>query len=192
MALQRGFKAQAERSAADVRAELGLTLDDRLHPLDLAQHLGIPVLSLSMLPDVTPGIDGIADAVAYLHRAEQGALSAVTVFCGTARAIVNNDAHSPARQASNLSHELAHGLLLHPPTPALDLRGCRLWNQDIEDEADWLGATLLIPGPAARAAARRRLSHEQIADKFGCSIEMARWRMNMTGALRMLTPRTRA
>jgi hypothetical protein len=64
-----------------------------------------------------------------------------------------------------------------------------LWNQDIEDEANWLGATLLIPGPAARAAARRRLSHEQVADKFGCSTEMARWRMNMTGARRMLTQR---
>ena len=136
MALQRGFKAQAERNAADVRDELGLALDDRLDPLELAQHLGIPVLDLSMLPDVTPGIEGIADAVAYLHRTEQEALSAVIVFCGTARAIVNNDAHSPARQASNLSHELAHGLLLHPPTPALDLRGCRLWNREIEDEVD--------------------------------------------------------
>jgi Zn-dependent peptidase ImmA (M78 family) len=124
--------------------------------------------------------------VAHLHRTERGALSAVTVFWGTARAIVNNDAHLPARQASNLTHELAHGLLLHPPAPALDQRGCRLWNQDIEDEADWLGGTLLIPGPAARAAARRHLTHEQVADKFGCSIEMARWRMNMTGALRML------
>ena len=192
MSLQRGFKAQAERTAADVRDELGLKLDDRLDPLDLARHLDIPVLSLSALPDIAPGIKGIADAVAHLHRTERGALSAVTVFCGAARAIVNNDAHLPARQASNLAHELAHGLLLHPPAPALDRRGCRLWNQDIEDEADWLGATLLIPGPAARAAARRRLTHEQVADKFGCSTEMARWRMNMTGALRMLTPRAQA
>jgi hypothetical protein len=123
MPLQRGFKAQAERTAADVRDELGLKLDDRLDPLDLAKHLGIPVLSLSSLPDIAPGTEGIADAVAHL-RAERGALSAVTVFFGTARAIVNNDANLPARQASNLAHELAHGLLLHPPTPALDRRGC--------------------------------------------------------------------
>jgi hypothetical protein len=188
MPLRHGFKAQAERTTADVRGELGLKLDDRLDPLGIARHLGIPVLRLSTLPDVAPGIEGIAEAVAHL-RAERGALSAVTVFFGTARVIVNNDANLPARQASNLAHELAHGLLLHQPTPALDRRGCRLWNQDIEDEADWLGATLLIPGPAARACARRRLTHEQVADKFGCSTEMARWRMNMTGALRMVTQR---
>ncbi len=188
MSLQHGFKAQAERTTTNVRDELGLKLDDRLDPLDLAQHLGIPVLSLSTLPVIAPEIEGIAEAVAHLS-AERSALSAVTVFFGTARAIVNNDAHLPARQASNLAHELAHGLLLHPPAPALDRRGCRLWNQDIEDEADWLGATLLIPGPAARAAARRRLTHEQVADKFGCSTEMARWRMNMTGALRMFAQR---
>ncbi len=186
MALRHGFKAQAERIAAEVREELGIKLDARLSPRALAEHLEIPVLHLSDLPEVAPMISGIGDAVTVLQGAEQSALSAVTVFFGTIRAIAHNDAHSPARQASDLAHELAHGLLLHVPAPALDERGCRLWNQEIEDEADWLGATLLIPGPAARAAARGRLSHEQIAEKFGCSIEMARWRMNMTGARRIL------
>lgn len=41
-----------------------------------------------------------------------------------------------------------------PPAQAFDDIGCRLWNQDVEDEADYLGGALLIPGKAARYAAR--------------------------------------
>jgi Zn-dependent peptidase ImmA (M78 family) len=171
VALRRGFKAEAEQIAAEVRSDLRISLHDRLDPLELAHHL-----------DSMAGLD---EAIAYLSEADTSALSAVTVFCGTTRTIVHNDGHSLARQASNISHEAAHALLLHPSGPILDRRGCRLWNADVEDEATWLGATLLIPGPAARRAARRRLSIDEVAEHFGCSSEMARWRLNMTGARRL-------
>lgn len=187
MAFRRGFKTEAEQITQEVRADLGLSLRDRLDPLHLADELDIPVWPLSALPSAVPHLDGIADGVTYLSLTDRTALSAVTVFSGTARVIVHNDAHAPARQASNLAHELAHALLLHPPTPALDRRGCRQWNADVEDEANWLGGALLIPGPAAWWAASRRLSLDQIAGHFGCSLEMARWRLNVTGARRLLT-----
>ena len=51
----------------------------------------------------------------------------MTVFDGLRRIIAYNDAHSKARQNSDLSHELSHGLLLHESTPALDMTtGCRI------------------------------------------------------------------
>jgi IrrE N-terminal-like domain len=187
MALRRGFKTEAEQIAAEIRSDLRISLHDSLDPLQLADHLDIPVWPLSRLHLVAPSIAGLDEAVAYLSKTDTSALSAVTVFCGTTRTIVHNDGHSLARQASNISHEAAHGLLLHPPGPVLDRRGCRLWNADVEDEATWLGATLLIPGPAARRAARRRLSIDEVAEHFGCSSEMARWRLNMTGARRLVT-----
>ncbi len=187
MALRRGFKTEAEHIAAETRAGLGLSLHDRLDPLHLASYLNIPVWPLSRLAAAAPSIEGLHEAVAYLTKTDTGALSAVTVFCGTVRTIVHNDAHSPGRQASNITHETAHGLLLHPPSPILDRRGCRLWNADVEDEATWLGATLLIPGPAAWRASRRRLNIDEVADHFGCSTEMARWRLNVTGTRRLLT-----
>lgn len=185
MGLRRGFKTEAENIAAEVRSGLRLSLHDRLDPLQLAEHLDIPVWPLSRLRDRSPADESLSEAINYLTHTDTSALSAVTVFRGIERTIVHNDGHSPARQASNITHEAAHGLLLHPPTPVLDHRGCRLWNADVEDEANWLSATLLIPGPAARRAALRKLSLEEIADHFGCSIEMARWRMNMTGARRL-------
>jgi Zn-dependent peptidase ImmA (M78 family) len=187
VAFRRGFKTEAEQITQEVRADLGLSLRDRLDPLRLADELDIPVWPLSILPTAIPQLEGIADAVTYLSLTDRAALSAVTVFSGTARVIVHNDAHAPARRASNLTHELAHALLFHPPSPARDRRGCRQWHGDVEDVAHWRGGALLIPSPAAWWAASRRLSLDRIATHFGCSLEMARWRLNVTGARRLLT-----
>jgi Zn-dependent peptidase ImmA (M78 family) len=88
------------------------------------------------------------------------------------------------RQASNLAHELAHGLLLHPPTPALDDRGCREWDRDIEDEATWLGGALLITEQAALSIVRRGLSMSQAAAIYGVSEQMVGYRLNLTAARR--------
>ena len=135
MAFQRGFKSWANKIASETRAELKLGPHDRLDPRLLAGELAIPVTNLSDLR-------GEAPAVSHLLTVGKAVFSAVTVFDGTRRAIVHNDSHAPVRQNSNISHELGHGLLAHPPTPAMDDTGCRIWNADIEDEATWLAGCL--------------------------------------------------
>lgn len=175
MGYRRGFKSEVKALTAEVRTELGLTALDRLDPLALANHLDIPVVGLSELAAEAP-------RVRYLLEVEPDVFSAVTVFAGSRRTIVHNDAHAPTRRASNLAHELAHGLLLHPPTPALDNKGCRHWNQDIEDEATWLGGELLIPEKAALAIARGRWTIHVAAKHFGVSTRMVEYRVNATGA----------
>lgn len=176
MALQRGFKTWANKVAAETRAELGLKPVAQLDPRQLAEYLDIPVIDLSDLELEAP-------AVKHLLTAEQAVFSAVTVFDGTRRSIVHNDAHAPVRQNSNLCHEISHGLLGHPETPALDDTGCRIWNQDIEDEATRLAGCLLVPEPAALAIARRGVSSAQAAVHFGVSEAMIRFRLNATGAV---------
>ena len=171
----RGFKAQANRIVTDVRNEIGLSPFDPLDPHKLALHLDIPIIGLSELLNEAPAID-------HLLYTESAVFSAITVFCGSRRTIVHNDAHVLSRQASNLSHELSHGLLLHPPTPALDDIGCRYWNQDIEDEATWLAGALLIPEATALAIAKGRWSVSSAALRFGVSCAMIRYRLNATGA----------
>jgi IrrE N-terminal-like domain len=91
-----------------------------------------------------------------------------------------NGEHIAARRASDITHELAHGLVLHRPVPALDDRGCRAWNTAIEYEASYLGGALLLPGKAARWVAKCGMSPEYAAERFGCSIEMVRWRCQVT------------
>lgn len=176
MAYRRGFKSEANATAREIRAELGLKDLDRLDPWALAVHLLVPVESLSDYAQGAPR------AVHHFTVIEAGAFSACTVFDGPRRKIVYNDAHSPGRQASNVSHELGHALLLHPATPALDDRGCRLWNQNIEDEAQWLAGALLLTEDAALSIARERVSVSAAADHFGISEQMVTYRLNVTGA----------
>lgn len=176
MAYRRGFKSEANAIAAEVRAELGLRALDPLDPLALAAHLEVPVLPLSDYGSDAP--------TAHSHFAGAGmeAFSAVTVFSGPRRTIVHNDSHSPGRQASNLAHELGHALLLHPPAAALDDRGCRLWDQNIEDEAQWLAGALLLTEDAALHIARNGITVAAAADHFGISAQMVTYRLNITGA----------
>ena len=174
--LRRGFKTEAEALAKEVRAELGLAKLDCLDPHQLARHLEIPVVGLSDLPEELPGAQ-------YFLSVDREAFSAVTVFRRRHRMIVHNDSHSPTRQNSNLSHELAHGLLLHEPASALDsLTGCRNWNDTNESEAAWLGGVLLVTNDMALAVARGRLTKEQARERFGVSERMLNWRLDMTGA----------
>ena len=183
--VRRGFKTEAESIALEVRAELGLSSTDPLDPLALADHLDIPVVALSSLRHAP------AAAVRHLQDVEPEAFSAVTVFDGLRRTIVHNDAHAPGRQRSNVAHELSHGLLHHPPTPALDHRGCRWWDPTIEEEATILAGVLLLPQEACIAMALQWASDTEVALAFGTSPDMARWRMNASGA-RLIARRSQA
>lgn len=186
---RRGFRAEAERLALDVRTGLGLGAYAALDPLTLARDLEVPVLALSALTVPPPGKDlvaGLGQAVGLLLGTEAAAFSAMTVFLGSRRVIVHNDAHNPGRQASDIGHELAHGLLLHSPTPALDDRGCRDWDPAAEAEADYLAGALLIPAKAAWWIAKQRKPHDEAARQYGCSAPMVRWRVNITGASKRL------
>jgi Zn-dependent peptidase ImmA (M78 family) len=176
MGLRRGFKSEANDIAREIRMELGLGLLDRLDPLVLAEHLAISVIPISQLSgDAAP-------AVHHFTEVETGAFSAVTVFCGSERVIAYNDAHSPGRQASDVTHECSHALLLHPPVPALDGAGCRNWDQILEGEAEWLAGALLITEEAALVIVRGGMTLEATARMYGVSEPMVRFRVNMTGA----------
>lgn len=178
---RRGFRPEAEQLAAALRDELGIGLYRRLDAHALAARLDVPVMSLGQLPE-------LGEALTVLHGPEIAAFSAMTVFDGTRRMIVHNDAHNLARQASNLCHELAHGVLLHPAKAALDSLGCRDWDGAIEREATFLGGALLIPGKAIWWAAKKGDTRAAIADEYGCSLEMVQMRLNLTGAGRRFPP----
>lgn len=182
--LRRGFPSEAEQIAEEIRDELGVGNIKALDPHALICNLKIPVISLGQLFRSTSD-HSVHTAVEVLRTTEARSLSAITVFAGGARKIVYNDSHALERQASDLSHEVAHALLLHKPAPAFDETGCRAWNSEIETEADYLGGCLLIPGKGARYAAKSGWSLAATANHFGCSIDMARWRDNKSGGRRL-------
>jgi hypothetical protein len=184
-ALRRGFKTEAEAYAKDFRDELGLEEDAPLSPQRLAAHLAIPIFSLSFHQSSLP------EAVACLHGKERAAFSAATVIKGTSRAILYNDANSPGRRANDLAHELAHGILGHPARPPLSEAGCRNFDPVLEQEANFLGPTLLVPKPAALRILWRGISLAQAALEYGVSEAVITMQLNLTGA-RFIVDRTRA
>lgn len=177
--LRRGFQAAADRLAADLRQrELGLGLHDRFDPLVLADKRGVLVVPITDLAN--EGADPAS--IHQLTVADRGSFSAGTLIVGTTRLIIFNPAHSDGRQANSLAHELAHLLLKHTPGPAIGPGGCRVWLQEMEDEADLLAAILLVPRDAALACARVGLPHAIGAARFGVSPELMRWRTDHSGA----------
>jgi len=147
---------------------------DRFDPWQLASDLAIPVWALTDLVDEA--------AVGHLLEIDRSAFSAVTVFYGTRRAIVHNDAHALERQASDVAHELAHGLLLHVPTEPLADGGIRAWNGDAEEEAQYLAGALLVTEEAALYIVRGGMDVLEAAFLLGVSGPMLQYRLNVTGA----------
>jgi Zn-dependent peptidase ImmA (M78 family) len=141
---------------------------------------------LSAYAKLAPG------AVAYLRTVNgQKDFSAVTLSDGQERFIVHNDAHDKKRQAADISHELAHGLLLHPPMKIFDPSGTRNYDNAMEEEANWLGPALLVSEEAAMHIAALGLTIPKASDMYGVSEPLVRMRLNVTGAFQRIANRRR-
>lgn len=177
--LPRGFKSDADALSRELRAELGLTSVAPLSPHTLADHLDIPLVPLSSYGD--------AAMTRFFRGKGLSLFSATTVFITSAqRVIVHNDFHALTRQASDIMHECAHGLLLHEPRMAFGPGGCRDVDDACEQEAAWLGGVLLVPNDAALYVVRRGLSLEDAAAEYSVSQQLMRWRIQMSGAKSIL------
>ena len=177
MTAKRSFnKATCKRLAAEVRAEIGLLPMDALDPWKLAEVYGVQVIRLSALPVSS-------EIREHLTVARQDLFSGALVPLGNGAVIVENDSHPPARRRSTMGHELAHIFGEHKfGTSLVNERGCRLADQLQEDEAAEIGGELLIPFDAARQLACEKATNEEVALQFGVSTDLARWRMDATGA----------
>ncbi len=174
-----GFKAEANRYATELREELNVLPHDPLCPWTLAEHLAVPILKLSELPD--------CEAKTHLTVGQGRAEFSATVCYEDTRAfILNNDAHPIKRQASNIAHELAHVLLGHPPTPPFDEDGERDFLREVEDEAEWFGPTLLVSDKTAMHAygliQSRKYTLASLSDEWLITEDVIKMRMNVVGA----------
>jgi Zn-dependent peptidase ImmA (M78 family) len=176
---ERGFKSWCENVALQQRRDTGSKKTDALDPYALAQGLEVRIWKAE---DV-PGLD--AASLDILLRADADSWSAVTLHLGEIDLIILNSSHSPARQASDLMHELAHVLLGHMPA-RVDVTedGCLMlntFNKQQEEEAAWLAGCLLLPRDSLMLIRRNRLNLAEAAKLYGTSNDMLRYRLNVTG-----------
>jgi hypothetical protein len=177
--MKRGFKSQCERRAVEIRRTLGIGPDQPLDALALARSLGVTVWK-------DTDIKGLAlEDLHQLHVVDPETWLALTLRSGTRFLVVYNSAHSPARCNSMIMHELSHIMLGHELISTQVTEDGYLvpvaYDQDQEDEANWLAGTLLLPRPALLTLRRSAMGDREAQSYFRVSADMLTWRIRMTG-----------
>jgi hypothetical protein len=181
--MRRGFKAWCERASSEYRQALGLSLAAALDPLILAEHLNVRVLMPEDVPSVLP------QSLLRLRGSDGRATwSAVTITQGGIRLVILNSGHPSTRRANSLAHELAHIILNHTsddtqwsPEGVLFRNS---FDEEQEDEANWLAGCLLLPRQGLLQVYRRQPGPRELARHFGVSQRLVNWRLRMTGIMR--------
>ena len=180
--LERGFKSWCERSALATRKELSIEAHAPLAARGLAEHLGTTLL--------TPGdLTGLpTEVLQQLTQKDPHGWSAVSFAVEDEVTIIYNDRNSSGRQSSDIMHELSHIILDHEPSQVIlsvdGSIGMRSFDAKQEDEANWLGWTLLLPRPALMRCMHLGFSTTQIAVDYDVSEQLVRYRTGITGVHR--------
>jgi Zn-dependent peptidase ImmA (M78 family) len=179
-----GFKAEAARTASEVRTELGLEEREPFDAERLALQYGVTIYPLSRAAEwgCPP------DLLQHFSSDMKATFSAALVPYLNGCFIIENDFHAATRRRATLTHEMSHVILEHdfPPTIAWG-GGCNTLSHDVEVEADWLAGELLIPLEATRKLALRGLTDESIARIYEISTARAAMRMNQSGSRTIAT-----
>lgn len=180
-------KTELKAFALELRREVNQGPDEPFDAYALAELYGVPVISI--------GSSGCSsEALEHFLTTAPDKFSGALVPVDTGTLILENDAHPRERRLSTMSHELSHLTLEHEFADAVfvDRRKCSAFAKDQETEAAELGGELLVPSVIAFQLARANLSDEAVAERFEVSVDMARWRMNSTGARKAAVNRRRA
>jgi hypothetical protein len=197
--VRRGFKAQAERNAAQLRDATGCSDRETMSLPRLAAHLKVEVLAGHRAL-------GSAEPFRALHDEQAGAFSGATFHLPDGRIVVvynpivyatgellsPREAQTHGRTRSDVAHELSHLVLGHDLREVKTIAGHPFFTCDPEqeDEANWLAGCLLLPRPLLVDAAHRNEDNDYVAECHHVTVEMARWRMGVSGA-RLQAGRTR-
>jgi Zn-dependent peptidase ImmA (M78 family) len=177
--MQRSFKSWCERQAIYWRKRLELPAHACLPARELANEFRTDVIK----PEDIPGM--AQKDLDHLLRLDSKSWSAVTLSADECTLIIYNALHSLARQEADIMHELAHIIRGHRPTGLKYTRGfpfpLREYKKEDEEEAQWLGGCLQIPREGLKWALNYGMTEDQIANYFVASLDMVRYRRNITG-----------
>lgn len=175
----RGFKTWCENVALEIRRELDLPNTDPLRPSDLARYLTAELLTPGDIPGLSP------KATRVLLKTESDTWSAVTVSYGGRNIVIYNPTHSPARQSSDIMHELSHLVIGHDPSQVLLSQdgqiALRSYNQLQEQEAAWLSGCLLLPRDVLLYIKRSGMESQEACRVYGVSRDLLTFRLNASG-----------
>ncbi|MEO0525943.1 MAG: ImmA/IrrE family metallo-endopeptidase [Bacteroidota bacterium] len=177
---KRGFKKWSDEKSKEIRSLLGQSAISPLCAFDVCKYYKIPLLT----PKDIKGLDSIY-LQNLLNEGSQVWSAATVPLEKNKYLIIHNPTHSDFRQQSNLMHELSHIMCGHKVDinkTNIGLSGfLRNFNPDQENEAEWLGSCLQLPRTALLWALKKGMSENEIASYFRASLEMTKYRINITG-----------
>jgi Zn-dependent peptidase ImmA (M78 family) len=175
---KRGFKTFCEQTAEAHRRQRRLHVWEPLSATVIAAEMKARIVTPNELPTLP------ADVRQRLLTDHSEVWSAITISA-TPPLIVYNPMHKPARQNSDLMHELAHLLLEHVPLKVYIDPNTRValrhHDKDQEEQANWLSACLLLPRAALERIMQLHLSDSEACARYNVSLDMLRFRMGTSG-----------
>lgn len=181
--LQRGFKTKAEELAVKYRENLGLSKFKPLDAFKLAEHLDVSIFTVDEIfegNELHPSHAKMNDKEMFDAMWMQNAYGD--------KIILYNPNHSKCRQQSSLMHEMAHLILKHE-IPEEISKVCMMYNLHYynkvqEQEAKFLGACLQLTKASLMWALKENWTHEKISEYYSASIDMVRFRLYSSGAIK--------
>jgi len=176
----RGFKKWADDEATLQRSKLGLSKFAPLDPVKLADYHDILVYPVNGINDMPLEISTtiMRDGYKQFH-----ALAMLTET--NKKLIIYNPRNGLSRRNSDLMHELSHFICGHSFDSKNEISEniyLREFNQEDEEEAEWLSGCLLFPKCAALTAEKYNKNPTDVCEEYGISSQMYRYRINVTGA----------
>jgi hypothetical protein len=170
---------QYEQLGLRFRSFVNLEIHDRLYPIKLADVVGLKVLAIDAISELS------AETKQILSDPSIGWSGGATpVLPDGSHLIFLNPSQSPGRQAATLMEEISHILLGHRHSQiahdtATIGENRREYNESIEEEAYSVGAAALVPFRSLACDLSRGRSIKSIAEHFGVTQSLIKYRMRV-------------
>lgn len=168
-----------EQLGLRVRSFVNLGIHDRLNPLTLANVVGLKIVALDAISELSDEAKRILSDPSLKWSG-----GATPELSDGSHLVILNPAQSPGRQAATLMEEICHILLGHRHSQiASDTvtlgETHREYNDLIEEEAYSAGAAALVPYRSLVCDLSRGRSIKSIAQHFGVTQSLIRYRMRV-------------
>lgn len=173
-----GNVREFEKSAMRIRKFVGLSPYDKLDPYDLAARLGMRVVEIKDVPNIS---DQVARTLLLEKSGEWSGASSGKLPNGLVLIILNTT-QSLLRRKATLMEEICHVLLGHQRNRlSTELLGSRDYNEKNETEAYGVGAAALAPFAGLTYFMQRGMSPLELARHYGVTKSLIKYRMKVTG-----------
>lgn len=176
--MRKYFSFWVENQAQVLRNKMLLSPLDNLDPFELAQRMGIVVLTPYDIPDLP------VDTQNQLLATDSDGWSAGTICLPDGKKIVvMNPKHAITRQRITLMEEISHVHLDHEPTVLKAISNSlafRDYKEDCEKEAYWIGAASLLPRSIMLFAQKNKITKYALGKQYTVSEKLIAFRENIT------------